>query len=423
MFCTQCGGSIAAKSRFCNHCGSPIHDEPGASAAEAELQAGAEETAVAAVMDDGHYRHDAVTVARTANDREVPRQRKRARAWTYLLPISCLLAAGIGGAGDYLYQQHQSKQANALLRSGEALALNGKYAEAKAQFEQALELRPTHAVLLADQSVLTDVMKLDDSLKAADAKAQKKQYDQAIKDIHSLQKTIASRDGAIYKKLVSQTAAKEEAFVVGQVKDSIAAKKTVNELLPLLETLKPYSGPAAASTVKNVKQKIVDLSYESSSSALNSRNFEKALAIVADALKQDAQNAKLLGLQKTIQAKQKAFEEAEQKRIEQAVEASTKEDMNNRTKGIQLVSLHAGLNDYGYFQIDGEVKNAATRPISSVTVYYDLKDAYGNVIYHDTVYVTPYYLAIGDKATFDNSYYYDGSMYSVSVTNMEWQLE
>ena len=58
-----------------------------------------------------------------------------------------------------------------------------------------------------------------------------------------------------------------------------------------------------------------------------------------------------------------------------------------------------------------------------MTIYYDLIDANGNVLYHDTVYVTPDYLAIGDKASFSNSYYYDGSMTTATVTYLEWQLE
>ena len=149
-------------------------------------------------------------------------------------------------------------------------------------------------------------MKLDGSIQAADKEAKSERYDQAIKDIHALQNSIAARDGAIYKKLGTQAGAKEEAFVVGQVKDSIAAKKTVNDLLPLLDMLKPYGGADAKIAVKNVKQKIVDLSYERSTVALQSQNFEKALTIVADALKQDDQNEKLLDLQKTIKAKQKS---------------------------------------------------------------------------------------------------------------------
>lgn len=440
MFCTQCGGTIAASSRFCNHCGAKVPEEsaspaaPAAPAAEAEWQAGMQETAAAAAVE---YRreHDlveagAVGVHRlpapplTNPEAILPAQqaKKRARSWTYLLPISSLLIVAIAGAGDYLYQQQQSQRANELLHAGEALALKGKYAEAKTQFEQALALRPEHAVLLNDSALLADVMKLDASLQAADTEAQKKQYEPAIRDIRDLRATIAARDGAVYKKLGSQAAAKEEAFVVGQVKDGIAAQKTVNELLPLLDTLKPYSGSDAKNALKDVKQKIVDISYEQSSSALQSRNFEKALSIVEGALKQDEQNGKLLGLKKTIEAKRQAFEDAERQRIQQAIEASTREDMNNRTNGVQLVSIHAGLDAYGYFAIQGEVKNAATRPISSVTVYYDLKDANGSVLYSDTVYATPYYLAVGDKASFSNSYYYDGSMYSVTVTRMEWQL-
>ena len=350
-------------------------------------------------------------------------ERKAFRKWLYLFPLGSLLLVLAAGTGGYLFQQHKTKQANNLLRSGEELALAGKYADAQEQVRQGLELRPGNTVLIDDQKILTDVLMLDSSLQTAVKAANARQYDQAIKDIHLLQKMIEGRSGLIYKKLAAQAGGKEEEFVVSKVKERLGSSKTVNDLLPLLDTLKPYGGEAAKASVKNVKQKIVDISYEQSSTALQSRNFEKALSIVANALKQDEKNAKLLGLQKTIQQKQKAFAEAEQQRIPKAIEASTKEDMNDRTNGAQLLSIHAELDDYGYFKVGGEIKNIATRPISSVTVYCDLLDSYGNVLYHVTMYALPYYLAIGEKGSFSNSYYYDGDMASATVTRLEWQLE
>ena len=346
MFCTQCGGSLTARSKFCNHCGAPVASELAVETPAAELAAGASEVAASIAVDSPGTLYGEMASNRTAvqvykGESAQPTGKKRAaiRSWMYLLPVSCLLLVSITAAGDYLYQHHLMKQTEALLQSSEKLALDGKYAEAQEQTGQALELRPSHAVLLNNQAVLADVMKLDGSIQAADKEAKSKHYDKAIKNIHALQNSIAARDGAIYKKLGTQAGTKEEAFVVGQVKDSISAKKTVNDLLPLLDVLKPYGGADAKIAVKNVKQKIVDLSYERSTVALQSQNFEKALTIVADALKQDDQNEKLLGLQKTIKVKQKAFEEAEQQRIQKAIEASTKEDMNNRTNGVQLFPL------------------------------------------------------------------------------------
>ncbi|WP_177182505.1 zinc-ribbon domain-containing protein [Paenibacillus sp. OV219] len=425
MFCVQCGNRLLEESKFCSKCGTPVPaSEPIPPEVLEELSSGESETAASlAIASPAYEEHLNREEAEAPVDRKHSAVAKSRTVLWVLLPIMSFLLVSIGIAGDYLYQQHITKQVEAMIRTAEQLSLDGKYAEGQQQIELALKKRPSHPVLLNDQAVLADVLKLVGTIQSMDHQVEAKQYEQALKAVSELKKSIASRNGAVFTRLASQASLKEETFTVLQVTDRLAKRKTVTELVPLLADLKPYSGEAAKKAIQQVKQKIVDLSYEKASKELQAKNFEQALQTVDGALKQDVQNAKLLSLQKMITTKQKAFEEAEQQRIQKAIEASTKEDVRNRTEGVQLVDIHTGVDDYGNFVVSGTVKNVATRSVNYVTVYYDILDSWGNVLYSDTLYVTPYDLPIGEQGSFTNSYYNDGSLSSVNVTRIEWQLE
>ncbi|BBH22326.1 hypothetical protein Back11_36710 [Paenibacillus baekrokdamisoli] len=427
MFCVQCGSRQPEDGKFCSKCGAAIPEE-----AIAEMLAGAKEAAAGMEMAlpayAGQATQDMKRAAANLHDQPTERavtnhRRSSGRKWKWILPVVSGALVTMMITGDYFYQHHITKQVEGWLQEGERLSLEGKYTDGLEQIELALAKRPTHPVLLNDRSLLQDALKLKGSIVSAEKQASAKQYDQAIKNIGELQKTLKTRAGAVYDSLLKQSSEKEESFVVQQVTDGIAAKKTVSELVPYLAKLKPYTGEEATGTVKKVKQKIADISYEKATKELESKEFGTALQTVEDAIKLDGQNTKLLALQKTIKTRQEAFEQAEQQRIQRAVEASTKEDLRNRTEGIELLSINAGVDNYGNFVVNGMVKNIATRPISSVTIYYEILDSEGSVLYQNTAYVTPNYLAIGDEGSFSNDYYNDGVMASVSVTRLEWQLE
>lgn len=108
--------------------------------------------------------------------------------------------------------------------------------------------------------------------------------------------------------------------------------------------------------------------------------------------------------------------------MEQAVEAATLEDIKNRTQAVQVSNLTYGMDSTGDFEIKCDVQNVASRPISSITIYYEILDHAGNSVLQNSTYVYPYYLNAGETGNFDATQYFDPTMESAKITRMEWSV-
>lgn len=427
MFCSNCGAKLREESKFCSSCGVPVVTVPQSEAeiegermaATAEMMAVAE-TAAALAPAYNTMDIESVTTAAQPAAKSIPRRRIRLLTW--LLPaISLIIVAALVSA-TFFYQMSVNRQVDRLLQEGEKLALDGKLAEGKAMIDKALRKRPDHRVLLADRALLTDAISLQDSLSDADKQGKSKKFDDALKAIDKLKAELATRTGPVFEKLAAGADEKKEQIVVAQVSDAIPIKKTVEELVPLLHTVQDYKSDDAKKSAKQITQKIADISYDKASKELTDKQFAEALSTIEGALKFDASNSKLTTLKTTVEQKKKAFEDAENKRIQQAIEAATQEDIKNRTQAVELVTLDSYTDADGYFIIQGSVKNKATRSISSVLLYFEILDQNGNSVGTDSVYVSPYFLDVGDTGTFYTNYYNYGDLSSVNVTRVEWLL-
>ncbi|MEH7524864.1 FxLYD domain-containing protein, partial [Bacillus sp. JJ1503] len=117
-----------------------------------------------------------------------------------------------------------------------------------------------------------------------------------------------------------------------------------------------------------------------------------------------------------------AFEEAEQQRIEKAMEAAAKEDLQNRTAAVSVSDFSAETDEYGDLYIIGNVKNVATTSISSITIYYTIYNENGGFLSSGYTSVYPYYLEPGELGYFDNIYYGVGQNVNVEIDNITWYL-
>lgn len=423
MFCSNCGTKLQEDSKFCNRCGASVSPvEPVAQTEIVEWEkpgrspvAMSAETEIAAAYEIGTPM-SAVAVS------GVPVARRRIGLFVWLLPTVSLIVAAVLIGAVYLYQMNINRQVDRLLQEGEKLALEGKLAEGKAVIEDAIEKRPDHRILLADRALLTDAISLQSRLSGTDGQLKNKKYEDALKEVDKLKSELAARSGPVYEKLAASAANMEERIVVAQVNAGAAVKKTVEELVPLLNNVKAYKGEDAQKSMKQIKQKIVDISYEEASAQLKEKQFAEAMSTIEEALKYDEANQKLIALKTEVEKQKKTFEDAENSRIQQAIEAAAQEDTKNRTQAVKLISINAYTDADGYFNVEGTVKNTATRSISDVVIYIDILDADKNIVDQATVYVTPNELDTGETGTFYDYYYNLGSMDTVSVTRTEWHL-
>lgn len=421
MFCSNCGTKIQEDSKFCSRCGARIvavaQTEAGDRGEQAVAPAEGSAEAEVAVASEMGAPEQALGTAEPN-----PNTRRRIGLLTWLLPtLSLIIAAALIGS-TYMYQMSVNRQVDHLLQTGETLALDGKLAEGKAVIEEALHKRPDHRVLLADRDLLSDAIDLQTRLSDTAGQLKNKKFDDALKEIDKLKAELAARSGPVFEKLASSADERQAQIVVAQVNDSVPAKKTVEELVPLLNTVRDYKSEEAKKSTKQILQKIADISYDKASAELADKQFAKALSTLEEALKYDEANEKLATLKAAVEEQKQAFEEAENRRIQQAIEAATQEDTKNRTEAVELVSIDAYTDADGNFVVEGSVKNKATRSISYVVLYLDILDTDGNTVDQEAVYVSPNILDVGETGTFYDSYYNFGSMSSVNVTSAEWYL-
>jgi hypothetical protein len=388
MFCTKCGEALPPKSNFCGKCGSPV----------------------------------AQTEAGDAKAKEIENRKTSSLIKIWLLPFAALFIVAFGMLADYLYQNWVNQKVEALRISGEKLALEGKVAEGKAKIDQALALRPQLAILRNDEKLLEEALRVEQKINEAQTLTKQQKFADALLKVEQAQKELNGRSGPLYTVMMKQAKKQEEQTTLAQVRHDIPKKKGIEELAALLTKVSAFQGEEAAKTKKVITQKMADVAYAEAEKALKKKDFAQAMETIENVLTYDQQNKKLLSFQKTIKQKQKSFEQAEQKRLEMAMEAAAKEEMKNRTQAVDLVSLTSGVNESGNFVISGEVRNVATRPISFIRLYYSIFDANGNIVGESSTYVSPYYLDIGEAGYFEAIHYDDGLMNSVQITRVEWAL-
>lgn len=129
-------------------------------------------------------------------------------------------------------------------------------------------------------------------------------------------------------------------------------------------------------------------------------------------------------LAKKITDAQADYEKREQRRLEQAMQQAAAEDLKNQTAAVEVVKIESTLDEFGDLNIVGELKNAATRPIYSISVQFIVYDADGKEVGKGKAEATPDYVDPGQKITFNSTVY---GVYventTVVVDHATWYLD
>jgi hypothetical protein len=133
---------------------------------------------------------------------------------------------------------------------------------------------------------------------------------------------------------------------------------------------------------------------------------------------------KLIQLKERIQQEKEAFEQAEQQRLESAMQQAAQDELRNQTQALEVIESSITKDEFGDYKVSGELKSVATQIISTVSVMYDIVNKEGEVVRSDSVKVYPNYLNPGNKGNFEKVHYeLEEGEYSVEITEMEWLVE
>lgn len=100
-----------------------------------------------------------------------------------------------------------------------------------------------------------------------------------------------------------------------------------------------------------------------------------------------------------------------------------KENEKNETNAIQVLKTNIILNEYGDCFISGQAQNIATKPISSVQIYFTIYDINNNELGTDYAYISPDYLEASGTGNFENMEYGMPTAHHIKVTNITWYVE
>jgi tetratricopeptide (TPR) repeat protein len=377
MPCPHCGSETVEGSRFCPSCGNRISRGGGP-----------------------HKKH----------------------GWWWLLPVCILLLIGIGLGGYFYYQQALTKGAVDSFKTGEALALKGKYNEAISAFNNALEKRPHFPNATFDKKVVSIGLDIKSDLVTAKQQQKDKKYDQALTTIERASQKLRGYKGKIVDQIKKSISDAKISATVGKLRQEMEGKTSIDDLAPILSKAEDLNIPEGKEIANQIRKQIVEIAYSDANKLLNEKQFTKAMDRVNAGLKYDAANEKLLSLKTAIQNAKDAYEKEEEQRIHDAMEQSATELEHNKNDAVKLVDIKATLDDYGNVEVTGRVKSTATVPITTVSVTYTLYDESGNIYDTTEVIVMPDTLNPGDEGTFDYTHFNVNEKLTVKATHFKWYL-
>jgi cell division protein FtsL len=429
VFCNQCGEKLAAESKFCANCGAPVAKpekevkEDGSSG-----PAFPEENGIAAADESlpEELTDNEDEVNTTENSAEVSRsERKRFTfkgALPVIFPLVSFLLVAIGLSYYYIQEKEVNAEVLDIKKSAEETALKGDYEASKKLLEEGISKRPAFIVLQEDLELVDLAIELEGILDTASSKIKKTEFEAASKGLVSLKSKINNSESPLFEPFKAKVEEKEVQIAVGTIKKELNGLKTVDELAGKLSILAALPEKEATPVKTEILNKIIQISTDDAEGKLKGKQFTDAFSIIDKGLEYASNDKKLLAFRDRVEQERSAFEQAEQQRIEQAMEAAAQEDLKNRTAAVEVLGLTAEVDEYGDLYVTGEVKNTATAAISSVTIYYSVYDANNSYITEGSATVYPYYLEPGESGSFDDIYYGIYQDATVTVDNITWYL-
>ncbi|WP_028612455.1 FxLYD domain-containing protein [Paenibacillus harenae] len=415
MYCHHCGKKRTDDAVYCSQCGRLLAEKEDAEGlVSAELAAGISMTNVSIVTEPADE---------PLNRSEIMKTKDKRSMWVWLAPLLLAIAAAAAVLAYYMYQSEINDKVLRLQSEAKTEALSGKYAEALAKLAEAAEARPDFAAVQADMDIVRQVMELNRTLEAAGEQLKDQKLIEAEQALEQAKDGLIGHDEPVYAKSKERLETIQVKLGVMKLSAELAGLNTVDELEEKLHAAKVLDKDETAGLQEQIIARIVELCYEDALALLKEKNYSDALDVTARGLA-FAEDERLTELSQRIEREQKQFEKAERQRLEQAMQQAAAEDLKNQTAAVEVVKIESTLDEFGDLNIEGELKNAATRPIYSITIEFTVYDAEGKEVGTGTALATPEYVEPGETMNFISTVY---GVYventTVVVDHATWYLD
>ncbi|GGG77995.1 FxLYD domain-containing protein [Paenibacillus radicis (ex Gao et al. 2016)] len=389
MYCQHCDRKHEPDAVFCSQCGKRLAIAERANETSLEEQARQQ-------LNTGMTQSGAAIEA----DVSVRTKAGRKPVMIGLIPVFIFILTATAVCSYFLYETKRNEQVNQWHEAAKQDALLGKYEEALHRLKEASKLRPKYASLAADTVVVEEAIAFQHSIDDISSRMSRNELTDAEPLLNQLKQQLRGREEQAFTVIREQLSELIVRMTVGQIERDLDSLQTVEALATKLNQVKGLSGKEALSLQQQIEAKIVSISYKQAELQMKKKSFSDALATVQLGMNYAAENEQLATLYGRIQKEKQKFEQDEQKRIENAMQKAAEEDLINQTAAVEVLHVGTRRDENGDFHIDGQLKNAATRPIYSVSVEYTVHDSQGKKIESGKVDATPKYIEAGETFNF-----------------------
>lgn len=433
MYCHQCGEKLLEGSRFCSRCGCevqmPVQGESNEETAvmidessdQPEMTADQAEEAMSETSVQLEENEESTEIGEEEIQQETP-QRPFTRLLPILIPVISLILVAAGLSYYYFQEKELNSQVLELKESAEELALKRDYKKAKKLLEQAQSKRPDYFALQDSIEMVDKAMEYEDVLGKVSENIKKTQFDEASKELAILKERLTKETAPLFAHFHQEVEDHGTKITIGTIKKELNELTTVDQLGGKLSVLATLPEEQASVVKKEIINKIVQISSSNVEGELEKKQFSEAFSIINKGLQFAVNDEKLLALKTRVEQDKLAFEQAEQQRIEKAMEAAAQEDLKNRTAAVDVSDFTVEVDEYGDLYLAGNVKNVATTTISSITIHYSIYDENDMYLSNGSTSVYPYYLEPGELGSFEDIYYGVYQNVNVEIDNATWYL-
>ncbi|MGM8214294.1 zinc ribbon domain-containing protein [Bacillaceae bacterium W0354] len=343
----------------------------------------------------------------------------------WLVPISAIIFFLLFSIGFHFYLSNLNTKAVEAYDQGVELALDGNYEGAKEKFNESLEYKKNFKASLTSLEFLDVADQIKDNLKSVDLLVEKESFQQALKLTSETENKLSQFDGEIVNKLLSTIIDKRNEVLIKQIESQLSEKPEIDELKMYLWRVESIKTDRAKTLAEQMKEQIVNYTFNSANEELKDNQFSLALSIVNDGLRYVPDNERLESLKTTIEKQKVAFETEQNERIQQALNQYEIEQNQNENNAIELISIKTEVSDKG-LTVLGELKSVATVPIYSVSVKYSIYGEEDQLILENKTFLYPDTLYPEETGKFEylhDDIDIDPENININIEQISWYLE
>ncbi|SFJ88417.1 Double zinc ribbon [Halobacillus dabanensis] len=380
--CPHCKHEISEEARYCSHCGKSLTDGPE------------------------------------------PNSKDKRWRLPIITPVIALVVVVVALYFVYNHETNVNAEVLEMKRKAEEVALAGELREAEKLLVGAIDRRPEVEALQTELQHVQEAISWNKELDEVSSLLEEKSLKEASEKLSAIQEQLRQEDSKLLLTLIPRMNEMDSRLTLQEVNQELSKITNVDELAAKLDTLSDLNLEEASKVRDKIFEKIINQSTKKAEAAVEEKRYTEAVAMIDQGLQYVSNDKKLIQLKERIQQEKEAFEQAEQQRLESAMQQAAQDELRNQTQALEVIDSSITKDEFGDYKVSGELESVATQIISTVSVMYDILNKDGEIVRSDSAKVYPNYLNPGNKGKFEKVHYeLEEGEYSIEITEMEWLVE